>query len=213
MKFQIGDSIDSAHCTALKHEFLRCEEAFKEFESFATTMILKKQAEETGNTTSIAGESRFLAYKTYNAYTRFIHHLYEFLVGALARETGNTGQIDAHIAERYIMGHANRILQGKRSALLNGTAPSWENHISAYAESVPAEFAQEFRKFRNKLSGHVKHERSTMSLSRFYSTYHQYLYMLYWNCLDHWGSHRNKEFPDLREITDFSVLITSQEHP
>lgn len=212
MKFQVGDSTDSAHCTALKHEFLRCEDAFKEFEYFATAMILKKQAEETTHTTPVPAESRFIAYKTYNAYARFIHHLYEFIVGALARETGNTGQIDADAAEQYIMGQTNRILRGKRDAILDGTAPSWENHISTYAESVPVEFAQEFRKFRNKISGHVKYERSTMSLSGFYEKNHKYLYMLYSNCLDHWGSHQNKEFPDLKEITEFSVLITAQ-HP
>ena len=33
------------------------------------------------------------------------------------------------------------------------------------------------------------------------------MYMLYWDCLDHWGSHVDADFPDLKEITDFSVLI------
>jgi len=210
MKFKLGDDVDSAHCTALKHEFLRCEDAFKEFERCAHVMILKAQAEEQTNAAPIARENRFIAYKTYNAYARFIHHLYEFMVGALARETGTTAQIEAQLAERYIMSHTNRILQGRRAAILNGTAPAWENHISAYPESVPPEFAQEFRTFRNKLSGHVKHERAAMSISEFYDKYHKYLYMLYWNCLGHWGSHRDEDFPDLKEITDFSVLITAQ---
>ena len=49
-----------------------------------------------------------------------------------------------------------------------------------------------------------------MSISEFYDKYHKYLYMLYWNCLGHWGSHRDEDFPDLKEITDFSVLITAQ---
>lgn len=209
MKFAPGDEIDSAHCTVLKHEFLRCEDAFKEFEHHATAMIMKAQADHFAKREAEAAENRLTAFKTYNAYARFIHHLYEFMVGALARETGTTAQIDHTQAEQYILGHANRILSGKRKAILDGTAPAWENHISAYPEKVPAEFGQEFRKFRNKLTGHVKYERSTMSLSEFYDRYHMYLYMLYWNCLGHWGSHRDDEFPDLKEITDFSVLIVA----
>jgi hypothetical protein len=45
MKFRVGDTTDGAHCTALKHEFLRCEDAFKDFETYATTMIMRAQAE------------------------------------------------------------------------------------------------------------------------------------------------------------------------
>lgn len=210
MKFTPGDQVDSAHCTALKHEFLRCEDAFKEFEHFATQMIMKAQTDHQAGRTPPPGENRFVAFRTYNAYARFIHHLYEFMVGALARESGTTGQIGYEDAEHYIMFHANRILTNKRAAILNGTAPSWENHISAYPEHPPAEFASEFRKYRNKASGHVKYERSTLSLSEFYDQYHKYMYMLYWNCLGHWGSHVDAEFPDLKEITDFSVLIKSQ---
>jgi hypothetical protein len=35
--------------------------------------------------------------------------------------------------------------------------------------------------------------------------------MSYWNCLGFWGAHRNDVFPDLQEITDFSVLMTKSE--
>ena len=82
MKFTIGDPTDSAHCAALKHEFLRCEDAFKDFETYATMMIMRAQAEAQGAAPSITEETRLIAYKTYNAYSRFIHHLYEFLLGA-----------------------------------------------------------------------------------------------------------------------------------
>jgi hypothetical protein len=213
MKFAPGDETDSAHCIVLKHEFLRCEDAFKEFERYATAMILRAQADHNAKRKPRGGENRLTAFRTYNAYARFIHHLYEFMTGALAREAGTTAQIDHALIERYITGHANRVLSSKREAILNGTAPAWENHISAYPETIPEEFGREFRKFRNKLTGHVKHERSTMSLSEFYDRYHKFLYMLYWNCLGHWGSHRDSEFPDLKEITDFSVLIASRNEP
>jgi hypothetical protein len=207
MKFTIGDDVDSAHCTALKHEFLRCEDAFKEFEHFATQMIMTAQNNHQQGRIPVVNESRFTAFRTYNGYARFIHHLYEFMVGALARETTTTGSIEAAVAERYIMSNVNRILRGKREAIIKGTAPAWENALSAYPEYAPQEFAAEFRKYRNKISGHVKYERSIMSLTEYYDRYHKYMYMLYVNCLGHWGSHVDTDFPDLKEITDFSVLI------
>ena len=148
MKFAIGSNTDSAHCAALKHEFLRCEEAFKEFETFGQLMIIRAQAQEVSKKPMIAHETRWVAFKTYNAYARFVHHLYEFLLGACAREKGDTGKILAAEADRWIQGNAQRVLTGRRNSILNGTAPSWENHISAFPETVPAEFAGEFRAVR-----------------------------------------------------------------
>jgi hypothetical protein len=67
MKFRAGDATDSEHCTALKHEFLRCEDAFKDFETYGTLMIMKAQSEAEGKR-STPHERRLIAYKTYNAY-------------------------------------------------------------------------------------------------------------------------------------------------
>ena len=207
MKIKSGDATDSAHANALKHEFLRCEDAFKDFETYATTMIMRAQVEAQGSASPSAEETRLVAYKTYNAYSRFIHHLYEFMIGAVARDRCDTAQMEAAVKDTYIMSHTQRILTSRRQAILNGTAPAWENHISAYPEKVPAEFAEQFRRMRNKVSGHVTHERSTISLSDFYDEYHKYVYMLYHKSREHWSLLRDKEFPDLQEITKFSVLI------
>jgi hypothetical protein len=199
MKFQPGDGTDSAHCIALKHEALRCEEAFKDFEVLARQSIM-------------VGENRALAFKMYNSYTRFVHHLYEFMAGAFIREQHDTlaanGKNGTRYIEGYISHHAQRILTNRREAILNGTAPSWENSLSAYPEKVPGGFASDFRHCRNKALGHVKHERAELSLSDFYARYHLYLYMLYRDILSWWGL-RDSElpFPDLKEITDFTVAI------
>lgn len=205
--FQSGDMLDTALSNALKHEFLRCEDAFKDFEVSGTRMIMMAQnAAQTGKPVA-AEDQRQIAYKTYNAYSRFIHHLYEFMLGALKRDTKNTKSADDYSdAERYIAGNTQRILTNRREAIKNGTAPSWENHISAYPEKIPPDFAKDFRRYRNKIIGHVSHERSTLSLSEFYERYHMYLYMLYYDCRGFWGL-RDQEFPDLKEITDFSILI------
>ena len=208
MQFTIGSETDSAHCVALKHEFLRCEDAFNEFEKFGTAIIMMTEAQAQADVPAVANESRLMAFKMYNAYARFVHHLYEFLLGALVRERGDTAQIRAEDADRWIQANAQRVLTGRRISIVNGTAPSWENHISAFPEHVPSEFAKEFRAVRNKANGHVTHERASKSLTDFYDKYHKFLYMSYWNCLGSWGVNRNDVFPDLLEITEFSILIT-----
>jgi hypothetical protein len=196
MKFKPGDPIDRDLCIALKHEFLRCEDAFKDCEAYARLTAASASQ----------NESLLIAYKAYNTYSRFIHHLYEFMLGAIAREIGNTKELEAIEAERYIRSHAQRILTGRRLAIQKGTAPAWENDISYYPEKVPADFAKEFRQFRNQCFGHVTHKRSNASMSEFYEKYHKYVHMLYWNCRGSWGQ-RGEKFPDLKEITRFSFLI------
>jgi hypothetical protein len=199
MKFQIGDDTDTALAIVLKHEFLRCDDAFNEFAAAGTTMITQ-------------GENRRIAYKAYNAYASFIHHLYEFLIGAAARDRQNTKQLSHDWKDRYIASYAQRALTKRREAILDGTAPAWENHISAFPETIPASFPADFRRFRNAVSGHVKFERSGMNLSEFYDRYHMYLHILYRDIQSFWGR-IDDDFPDLQEITAFSVLIKEEPPP
>ena len=131
MKFRIGDKTDAALCVALKHEFLRCEDSFDDFASSATLMVAH-------------GENLRIAYRTYNAYARFIHHLYEFLMGAAKRDYHDTAQLKWQSAERYVSGHAQRLLTNRRAGILNGSAPAWENSISHYPERVPSTFGESF---------------------------------------------------------------------
>jgi hypothetical protein len=199
MKFQIGDAADLALCKTLKHEFLRCDDAFNEFASSAQIMIMR-------------GETRRIAYRTYNAYARFIHHLYEFMLGAIARDRQDTTHLSADWKDRYIASHFQRILTNRREAILDGTAPSWENHMSCYPEKIPPSLAADFRKARNIVSGHVKFERAGLNLSDFYDRYHIYLHMLYRDVRAWWGR-MGAEFPDLDEITAFSVVIKDTPPP
>jgi len=203
VKFETGGEVDNNHCTVLTHEFLRCDDAFKEFCKYAEQMIMQ-------------GQTREISYKTYNSYTSFIHHLYEFLQGCHARDANNTditnkkGEIRVKIIEGYLMHHAQRIMDQYRDAIRNGTAPSWVNHISCYDVTVPADFAKDFREFRNKAISHVAYERaSTLSLTEFYQKYHKFLYLLYRESIYSWGRH-SEEFPNLKEITDFSVMLRGE---
>lgn len=115
-------------------------------------------------------------------------------------------EIEGEVADIFIQMNAQRILEGIRKDILRMCAPEWENDISYYPEKVPEEFAKEFRQIRNHITGHVSYKRPNINLSEFYQKYHKYVCMMYYNCLGHWG-YRNKDIPDLKEITDFSVTI------
>ena len=144
MRFTPGDSVDTQLCIALTHEFLRCDDAFAEFILHAQAMIARKDGD------------RRTAYRCYNSYVRFLHHLYEFQLGAVCRERQNTAGLDHVTAGRYILSEIERILENRRSAIINGTAPMWENDLTYYEGKVPSEFPDRFREIRNRSSGHVK---------------------------------------------------------
>lgn len=199
VKFLIGDATDAALCVVLQHEFLRCDDAFADFEQAATNMIFQ-------------GENRRIAYRTYNAYARFLHHLYEFVLSAVARERHDTTQLGHEMKDKYIASHTQRILSNRRHAVLNGTAPSWENDISAFPEKIPPTFAAEFRQVRNVVYGHALAARATLNLSDFYSRNHMYVYMLYQDIKKWWGN-AGSDFPDLNEITNFSILVRGKSSP
>jgi hypothetical protein len=109
------------------------------------------------------GGGRRIAYKTYSAYARFVHHLYEFYIACAARNFQNTDQLRAELAERFIASQTQRILKNRRQAILDGTAPSWENRISHYPENVPTSFARNFRSMRNVLNAYVSTKRASVS--------------------------------------------------
>ncbi|MFM0184167.1 hypothetical protein PQR25_00105 [Paraburkholderia nemoris] len=198
-KFKPGDAMDLALCAALKHEYLRCSDAFEEFRHVAEKMIME-------------GENRRIAFRTYNAYARFIRHLYEFLLAATQRDRNDTAQLDHELADKYVHSIAQRVLSKRREAILNGTAPTWENHISAFPEQVPQDFASRFRRVRNTALGHAKPERHRLSLTTFYHEFHKFLYMIYVDSMWMWGR-VDDDFPDLGEITAFSVMIKDDPPP
>ena len=202
MQFKSGSEIDSAHCTVLTHEYFRCHDYLTQFTKLGEEMILN-------------GRTNELSYRTYNAYAGFVHHLYEFLMGCYAREQGNT-EITSKRKERetvldaMVYSSTQRIMNKRKEAIEKGYAPEWENHISYYSEPVPEEFPREFRNFRNKISGHVSYKRaSELSLTDFYRKYHKYLYLLHHDGRYFWGQ-KEGEFPNLREITEFSLMLENE---
>ncbi|WP_224029261.1 hypothetical protein [Paraburkholderia caribensis] len=194
MKFKIGDETDQNLCRAMQHEFLRCGEAYQDF-------ILASQQMRQGD------ESRALSYRAYNAYARFLLHLYEFLIACVQRDRNNTAQIPSDQADILIAVFAQRAF-ARVTATFNsaalGSAP-FNAGVNVPIEMLK-KFSVAFRKARNTAMGHVKHERAELDLSTFYRDHHKYLLSLYSGSIHMWGN-IGEEFPDLGEVTAFSVLI------
>jgi hypothetical protein len=64
----------------------------------------------------------------------------------------------------------------------------------------------DFRRARNIANGHAGIERSKLNLSDFYGRYHKFLHIFYRDAASWWGR-SSEDFPDLEEITAFSLLI------
>jgi hypothetical protein len=89
VKFTLGDEIDQKLCRILQHEYLRCGEALADFKVAAQRL-------QQGD------ERREFSYRAYNAYARFILHLYEFILAGDQRVRGDTAEIKAEVADAVI---------------------------------------------------------------------------------------------------------------
>ena len=109
-------------------------------------------------------------------------------------------------ADNYIHSYAAKAQKKRRDAILDGTAPSWENHISAFPEEISAEFPVDFRHIRNWASVHISVKRSKLNLTEFYDKHHSIVHIMYFEARSWWGR-MSDDFPDLDEITSFSLII------
>ncbi|MCP1319194.1 hypothetical protein [Vreelandella lionensis] len=204
MRIEIGTETDSDHCKAITHEYYKCRDAFERFRVTAEGIIL-------------SGQNKEISYRAYNAYSYFIHHLYEFLMACHARDAGNTSITNKRGPERteyldlLLTGDAHRVVKARIDRISQGRAPSWENHISYYEGllPIPENFGEGFRTYRNKVSGHASFERvSELNLTEFYKKYHPYLYLLYRDVGGMWGRDL-EEFPCLKDVTSFFETIAN----
>lgn len=194
MKFIHGDATDLNFCRMLRHEFLRCEEALYDFK-------------DAGQRLQQGEEGRELSYRAYNAYARFILHLYEFVLACEQRVLCDTTDIKGKAADGVIAASAQiafKIATAPFNSAPYGAAP-FNSGINESIDKLK-EFAKALRDARNTAMGHVKHERAELSLTEFFSKYHKYLLALYHGSIHRWGN-IGEEFPDLGEVTVFSVLV------
>lgn len=148
--------------TTLAHEFKRCKSAFRIY------IILHQRLLSGSNDVDIKIEC-------YNAYVDFVAHLYEFYLGHIKHDSRYPSEPTAEQIDAAMYTEATRLMNIRRDRILNGNAPSWENHISVYELEIPEEFGQSFRKVRN-LRSHVNSQRVDFDLGEFYKKFHRFLF-------------------------------------
>lgn len=196
MTARLDDETDRALCATISHEYLRCDDALHEFARLREAMMT-------------VGEDRRLSYATYNAYARFIHHLYEFNMACAQRELQNTSfQSKGDDADRLIASHADRAIRVRRQAYNQRAF----NERPFEPLPVLIEFAKAFRIARNTSNGHAKHQRYTLSLSDLFKRYHRFLLDMH-NAARHMWMQQGDQFPDWGEITAFSVVVKATVPP
>lgn len=135
MKFDSKSPIDAQHCLAIKHEYLRCRDAFTVFHDAATGIVL-------------SGHTREAAYRAYNAYSSFILHLYEFIIALHARDLGDTEVVSKKAAQKagwkreevldaLVNRTTHQVVQSRVERIERGEAPSYENALSYYTQLLP----------------------------------------------------------------------------
>ncbi|AOZ90755.1 hypothetical protein [Paenibacillus crassostreae] len=136
MKFQIGDEIDQNHVRVIVHELSRCQLAFDQLIRLREIKYSNKLVTD-----------RKLDLMTYNAYSLFIQHLYEYFKGCVTRARKETGNIQPEIIDGLVNNEVNKILRNWRTAIDNNYAPKWANARSYYEDTCPVNFGSDFRKY------------------------------------------------------------------
>lgn len=72
-KKSMDTETDRLHCMAIRHEYLRCKDALELFAEEGAIIIEHGHTHRRG-------------YRAYNAYSSFVHHLYELHMALLARD-------------------------------------------------------------------------------------------------------------------------------
>jgi hypothetical protein len=196
MKFTLGDSIDSNLTTSIAHEYLRCKDCFDLF-------VENEQLRFRNN-------SKELKIRSYNLYSDFLIHLYEFYVGCFKRDRRSTADIQHADLDKIFVFETQKLMNMAADRIRRGAAPSWENDLSVYTVTVADQFGKHFRWIRNRNS-HVDYRRASgdeISLGDFFEKYHFYAHMLYQYPAWLWHVKDIDKY-DFKEIENFNISVSS----
>jgi len=100
---------DKNLCLVLAHEYRRCDQAFIDFLEHASNQIG-------------LGWTKHNALSTYDAYARFLHHLYEFYVGCYKRDKRNLKTINHSDLDILFTQETEKIMELRRWRIEGGRA-------------------------------------------------------------------------------------------
>jgi hypothetical protein len=157
--------LDILLTNALAHEFKRCEDAFALFTGLHSLVLN-------------GSKERQIAIATYNSYTDFISHLYEFYLGCIKRDGRFSNKISGTDVDTIINSEVKKLLNLRRNRILRGEELPYENHIYIHQIVIPDDFGFMFRTVRN-IRSHATAKRSEFDLADFYHKYHIFIYLLF----------------------------------
>lgn len=181
MQFQEGDATYNDLREVVFHEFILCEGAFDEFARFAGLNIMGASDSAT-------------KLRSYNAYSQFLVHLYEFYVGCFKLDRGDTRSICFTEMDGLLVFEAEKSMKRRRHAIIHGYAPEWENDASYYDVAVPADFGRRFCEVRNR-TAHAdikRNSESELGLMGFYRDYHRFAHLLFADARWLWSGRNHK---------------------
>ena len=199
MKFKVGDQTDSYLIATISHEYMRTKESFELFAENETYRL------KTGN------ESKQLKIRSYNFYSDFLAHLYEFYLGCFQRDLCDLKEIKFDRCDKYMVAEAQRIFNAVADQIKLGIAPTWENHISHYQVTIPQEFGMHFRFIRNRRN-HISIKRASgesITLTDFYRRYHFFVHKMYSYPAHSWGVKDVMAY-DFKDIESFTTAINPE---
>ena len=192
MKFSHQDPTDKALVAALAREMALCKECFTSFLACSHLCHLnpgKKSAQ----------------IKAHETYSAFLSHLYEFYVGCIARDRGNTSTPPPEELDKALTQEAQKQLRNRRLLIEKEVLPGGASLLTTLPDSVPEEFGRHFRLIRNR-TAHALTERfnpqKAPTLNDFFKKYHHIILILFftgqfaWNIKDSDGF----EWGDIQEF-------------
>jgi hypothetical protein len=176
MKFEHGDNTDNALVQTLVHEMMLCNDAFKEFVRHTEVKSLNPHKKEP-------------KIKTYNAYSTFLHHLYEFYVGCFKRDKKNTEDIRWNELDSLFDLEGQKQLRNRRVLVENGIIEDKAN-LHIYQKPLPSGFGSNFRYIRNH-TAHASIKRIVPSpgsdLNSFFKDYHFVIILMFFGAQYSWN--------------------------
>lgn len=198
MNFQLNDAVDEALKATMVHELFICSERISQFKmlAFADDAMRRSKAWKI---------------RRHDAYSQFIHHLYEFWVAAARRNALSTNSMRSDVLDELLTFEAQKAIRNRRNAIEYFKPAGWDVTIRLLTE-VDDDFGKYFRLVRNR-TAHASHRRAQsnvddLTLGEFFIRFHHATIILFETAKFAWTV-KDVEGFDWMEIEAFDSAVSS----
>lgn len=198
MNFQLNDAVDEALKATMVHELFICSDSIAEFKMLAFADDSTRR-------------SKAWKIRRHDAYSQFIHHLYEFWVAAAKRDALNTNSVRFDVLDELLTFEARKAMKNRRNAMEYLKPAGWDVTIGLFKE-VDDDFGRYFRLVRNR-TAHASHRRAQSSidditLGEFFIRFHHAVAMLFETAKFAWTVANVEDF-EWMEIEMFDSAVST----